>query len=108
MVAAGGWNPHRGFRHDGLTDSLGCIGACVIARRIALLRAAIHPPLVRDVRGVFEWWAPEVGIRIADSNLRQDTNQQATYNPTVANAGNGSPRSAQAAICSINGSNSNP
>ncbi len=50
MVAAGGWNPHRGFRHGGLTYSLGDIGACEIARRIALLRAAIHPPFGRVLR----------------------------------------------------------
>ncbi|CAE6932136.1 conserved protein of unknown function [Pseudomonas marincola] len=48
-LAAGGWNPHCGFRHGGLTDSLDDIGACEIARRIALLRAAIHPPFVRGL-----------------------------------------------------------
>jgi len=45
MFVAGGWNPHRGFRHGDLTGSLGGIGACEMARRIALLRAAIHPPV---------------------------------------------------------------
>ncbi|SFT46630.1 hypothetical protein SAMN05216264_101489 [Pseudomonas marincola] len=43
-VFDGGWNPHRGLRHDDLPDSLGGICACTIARRIALLRVAIHPP----------------------------------------------------------------
>ncbi|CAE6930736.1 conserved protein of unknown function [Pseudomonas marincola] len=38
VFVAGGWNPHRGFRHGGLTDSLDGIGASAIARRIALLR----------------------------------------------------------------------
>uniref|UniRef100_A0A653EA60 Uncharacterized protein n=1 Tax=Pseudomonas marincola TaxID=437900 RepID=A0A653EA60_9PSED len=48
--SAGGWNPRRGFRHGDSSGSLGCIGACEIARRIALLRAAIHPPFVRVLR----------------------------------------------------------
>ncbi|WP_286978067.1 hypothetical protein, partial [Pseudomonas sp.] len=47
--SGGGWNPHCGFRHGDLTGSLGCIGVCEIARRIALLRAAIHPPFVRGL-----------------------------------------------------------
>nr|WP_139134672.1 MULTISPECIES: hypothetical protein [Pseudomonas] len=70
-LAAGGWNPRRGFRHGDLTDSLDGIGACEIARRIALLRAAIHPPYARDVRRIFEWlaaggWNPHRGFRLGD------------------------------------------
>jgi uncharacterized small protein (DUF1192 family) len=67
----GGWNPRRGFRHDDLSDSLGSVGAREIARRIAFLRAAIHPPFVRDMRRIFEWWAtggwnPRRGFRHDD------------------------------------------
>ncbi|CAE6930749.1 conserved protein of unknown function [Pseudomonas marincola] len=67
---AGGWNPHRGFRHDGLTDSLDGIGACEMARRIALLRAAIHPPVFHSC--LIECLPAEVGIRLRLPTWRSD------------------------------------
>ncbi|MEH6366780.1 MAG: hypothetical protein V7764_10970, partial [Pseudomonas marincola] len=49
--------------------SLEGICACESARRIALLRAAIHPPLVWVLRQFSNDGFSEVGIRIAASDM---------------------------------------